>query len=434
MKKKLYLKELVIGIVILFIGAGSTPTIAIEEMKNTSLSSSMVGNTWYVSEFGNDSNNGTSWSTAWLTIRHAIQNSYVGDNITVGNGTYRENIVIDKQLNIKGNSSSNTTINGSFTGNVIEIDESASGVNISGFNITNSGNNKINAGISIESSKNNITHNIISLNGYAGISIVGHDNRIEGNVITLNLKEGIKIFGDGNIIENNTITNNGFNKSNEPPAGNGIRIMEETHNTYIIHNEITHNFNDGIHVTMCNGLFIVNNTISNGTEGFSGAIAFFLVENIYCVDNTIFNNTHGIYFSETRNVLCEGNNIYNNTRGIETILLVPLMFNNGVFGNNTIRYNIINHNEINIYMISSFFFGFGIFSKGNNILTRNKIVNATKWAVKAEFSFAYIPLNYWGGILAGGPYLTWRNHINRIALSLVIVNPCLPPSGGLTIR
>ena len=69
----------------------------------------------------------------YSSIQDAIDNSNPGDTISVWNGTYFENIVINKRLNLIGNGSKNTTIDGRGSGDVVDI--RANRVSINGFKI-----------------------------------------------------------------------------------------------------------------------------------------------------------------------------------------------------------------------------------------------------------------------------------------------------------
>lgn len=71
----------------------------------------------------------------WSKIQDAIDNASVGDTVRVYAGTYYEDILINKSLNLIGNGSTNTTIIGNGTRDVIKITTNL--VNITGFNITN---------------------------------------------------------------------------------------------------------------------------------------------------------------------------------------------------------------------------------------------------------------------------------------------------------
>ncbi|WP_455391938.1 right-handed parallel beta-helix repeat-containing protein [[Eubacterium] cellulosolvens] len=77
-------------------------------------------------------------------IQSAINNATDGDTIRVYDGTYYENVVVDRILSIIGNGTTTTTINGTFTGSTITI--LADWCNVSGFHITASKHYPFNAG------------------------------------------------------------------------------------------------------------------------------------------------------------------------------------------------------------------------------------------------------------------------------------------------
>src|SRR4030043_2238577 len=70
------------------------------------------------------------------TIQEAINNANSGDTIFVRNGTYYENVVVNKPLNLKGESRENTTID--WEGGEHTVEVTANYVNISGFGIQRS--------------------------------------------------------------------------------------------------------------------------------------------------------------------------------------------------------------------------------------------------------------------------------------------------------
>jgi hypothetical protein len=86
-----------------------------------------AGTTYYVDDSGSDSNGGTSWGNAWLTIQHAVDNVASGDTIMVGAGTYQESkggwrdIEIFKSLSIIGAGSGSTVVELSGLQHGIEI-------------------------------------------------------------------------------------------------------------------------------------------------------------------------------------------------------------------------------------------------------------------------------------------------------------------------
>ena len=98
------------------------------------------------------SSNGTG---EYLTIQQGIDQANDGDTVFVYNGTYNENIVIDKSLSLIGEDYTTTFINGRDVGNVIKIN--ADGVTIKGFTIQYGGLTYPLAGINCSSDHNTIS-------------------------------------------------------------------------------------------------------------------------------------------------------------------------------------------------------------------------------------------------------------------------------------
>lgn len=69
--------------------------------------------TYYVATTGNDNNNGTSWTQAFLTLQKAVNTASDNDEIHIKSGTYSisETCVINKSLVIKGSFSANNLQN-----------------------------------------------------------------------------------------------------------------------------------------------------------------------------------------------------------------------------------------------------------------------------------------------------------------------------------
>jgi len=94
------------------------------------------------------------------TIEEGINNVTVGGTVQVYNGTYQENVVVDKTISLIGDDRDITIINGSGISEVINI--SADYVVIGGFTIENGSK-----GIKLFNSSNNIiVENIITDNDY----------------------------------------------------------------------------------------------------------------------------------------------------------------------------------------------------------------------------------------------------------------------------
>jgi len=197
------------GIAILVLVGLIAATFVIAEMKNglnagNAEAAPLSGDILYVG--GSGPNNYTS-------IQDAIDDAGDGDTIFVYNGTYYENVIINKTINLIGEDKNTTIIDGGGSGNVVYI--SANEVNISGFTIRNGGSS------------------------YRDKSA------------------GIKVFRSNfSIFSNNNLYNNGI----------GIYLYKSSHDI-IYKNNISSNKYEGITLRWCNSCFIYGNTVRNGTFG-----------------------------------------------------------------------------------------------------------------------------------------------------------------------
>jgi len=159
-------------------------------------------------------------------IQDAIDEANISDKIIVRDGTYTENIIINKPLTIKSENGSTLTI--------VQAEDSTRpafkligyNINISGFTIKEVTNYE--AGMSfIGAYLSNISNNNISDNDY-GIKFrySSNNNTLSNNIV---LNNGIGIYiesSDNNTLTNNTVSNSGL----------GIRISSSTNNTIYLNN------------------------------------------------------------------------------------------------------------------------------------------------------------------------------------------------------
>ncbi len=123
-----------------------------------------------------------------MNIQDAIDNATEGDTIRVWEGTYNGDVVVNRSINLVGNGSEQTTIDGSGSGDVVKI--TADRVNMSGFTVTGSGN--FHSGILIVSNNNTITNNTSNSNKYSGIRLAFTGNTtITNNICNSNRNYGI---------------------------------------------------------------------------------------------------------------------------------------------------------------------------------------------------------------------------------------------------
>jgi parallel beta-helix repeat protein len=166
---------------------------------------------------GSDIDGNGSIDKPYASISKGISESMDTYIIFVYPGTYMENIVIDKNITLKGAAWEHTIIDGNQNGNVIKI--AATGATIKGFTIRNSGNSY--SGIDISNYYAiTITRNIIQSN-YYGIKLYNSiGNIITHNIISGNIYSGITSeSSQSNIISDNDLSNNGLS---------GVHYYEES--------------------------------------------------------------------------------------------------------------------------------------------------------------------------------------------------------------
>lgn len=164
--------------------------------------------------------------TYYDTIQDAINDADPTNTIIVSNGTYNESVVIDKDINLIGESSLATFINGMSADSVILI--SSISAYITGFTVTNGS-----TGIDLPNSNAIIESMIIDLEGYYGINVGSGGNSpnpiIRNNTILNCSNTCIDVdYEASGVIENNMIYVALF--------GSGIRVRNS--NPLIIHNTI----------------------------------------------------------------------------------------------------------------------------------------------------------------------------------------------------
>jgi len=208
MKRNMFRKGIVLGILLLFVGASAIPSTGTIVERTTILDTKSDG-----------------------YIQDLIDNASDSDTIYISSGIYYENILIDKSINLIGEDKNTTIIDGGYKWTVITIiiDQ----VNISGFTIRNSGLVWYDAGIKIKSNNTNVYGNNIIYNNY-GIKLEFSDNNnISNNKIFSNNWNGIYLhFSSDNIIKENEISSN---------WNNGLVIFDYSNSNIIASNNITFN-------------------------------------------------------------------------------------------------------------------------------------------------------------------------------------------------
>jgi uncharacterized repeat protein (TIGR01451 family) len=266
---------------------------------------------------------GGAFNASGTPIQAAVDNATAGETICVQNGTYSENVVVNKSLTIRSEyGASSTTVEANDTTLAVfrVINDS---VNISGFTIKNatdaqgilcydadnctiSGNTISNnvAGIHLDkgsvnnlvnntvlnniygiyldsSSYNNLTGNTATNNNYTGIFLdSSSNNTIMGNIVNSNPGGGIYLdSSSGNNLADNTASNNDngiwlYNSSynnltNNKASGNddGIKLESWSNNNTLMSNNASNNYVVGIKLESWSNNNTLMSNIANSNVG-----------------------------------------------------------------------------------------------------------------------------------------------------------------------
>jgi parallel beta-helix repeat protein len=189
------------------------------------------------------------------TIQEAINAAFENDTISVKNGTYYENVVVNKIVSLVGENALGTVIDGGYSmDNVVAV--TANSVNVSGFTIRNSG--AMSQGIYLQNTINDniIGNNVVS--NYLGIDLyTSHNSSVSGNNITGN-EYGISLYSSNcnTVLGNNITTNNQY----------AFEISYSFNNTFSGNNIGTNNGEGVILGNSSDNRFFHNNFIDNAQQ------------------------------------------------------------------------------------------------------------------------------------------------------------------------
>ena len=371
MKKKIiWIGIIVLSFFIIFSGCTETHTV---ESK-----------TIYVDKSYNETTSG--WHIdRFASIQEAIDYSTNGTTIIVHSGTYYENIVIDKTINITGENKINTIIDGQGNGYVVVL--SSNNVIISGFTIQHSGQG---------------TH----LSGISGIYIASDNNRISQNTIrdnNIGIHANHEKQSSNNIITQNTIINN---------SNDGIYLIDSSNNK-ILENHISENALTGIYLTQISGDTITGNAINDN----HGIGILLLWSNTSTVSaNTISNNTgRGIILQGSSNNTILENIIENNEK--EGIAVIEDS------SDNTISQNTLGNNLYGLIIDYGFETDTSI--ENNNVIFMNNFINNSQNALEHQSSNMWdngSKGNYWSDYSIRYPSAIQSDGIWNIPYAILVEN------------
>lgn len=286
--------------------------------------------------------NETGSNGAFTSIQDAINASSDGDTVYVFNGTYHENIIVNKTINLTGEDRDITIINGSDKQHIVVLKSDF--INISEFTIRCGGVGawpNVISGLVLENVTNCIISDNIISDCYPGINLYyTHDNIITGNNISSN-EDGIWLkYSSHNTINYNTFMYNDIAIDGENAGSNNI----------ISHNEISYNA-EGIWFLYTSDNLVSYNNCTN-IDWFGIYIDY--TDNINILNNNCSNCYTGIDICDSNNVTATGN----------------ILLSNGDYG---IHCQNSDYVHIRNNIVESSIYGFDIFNIVGLILTNNYV-------------------------------------------------------------
>jgi parallel beta-helix repeat protein len=281
----------------------------------------------YVSITGSDATGTGSIGNPFATISHGVSTAVSGQTVIVGPGTYKEMVLVTKQLTLTSETMqpSSTTIDA--TGQPVGIavvGSSSSGTVVEGFTVTHANNE----GIFVQdSSKVVVDNNVVSNNAFnvvpglgevKGIQLAGaSDSTVAGNTVVGNGYGGIGVTDDGPVDAswNATAAPTSGIPAGTPNPGNSNLIsgnmVENNHPNHCAIVLSAYDPNEGVSNNIVSGNTVVDN--QNGVIVAADTPNTIAINNTV-IYNTILNNGEGgvIVHSNAPGDVVKGNSIMYN--------------------------------------------------------------------------------------------------------------------------
>jgi nitrous oxidase accessory protein NosD len=269
-------------------------------------------------------------------IQGLIDNASNGDTIVIPSGTYYENIIVNKSINLIGEDKNTTIIDGALSETVITI--TANEVTVTGFTVRNGKG----TGIHIKSNRVTIHNNIIVNNSMVAINLYNVSSIITGISITCNtircsLLTGVQGFQIKDLrISNNSIlyflqpilidfVQNATIQSNTIIGFDApLPTLNKNQSRYILHSLLSYQNASGLIISESNEININANIIHGGDT-----LIFDNSSSVNITHNTIIYENTGLISLLSHLTFTENNILRKNTTYLKQIIIADstVLFN-----------------------------------------------------------------------------------------------------------
>ena len=244
------------------------------------------------------------------TIQEAINDNETldGHTIFVEEGTYYENVTINKSISLIGENRSTTIIDGNGTGEVVCVN-GANNVNIENFSIQNGY-----GGVIFMNGNNNTLRNSVITSQGNGVGFAFSDNNtLSGNLISNN-ELGIGFEGEHNVLRHNNLVDNRYSFE---VSAHYIQDIDNSNTVngktvyYWVNQNNKHVPPDAGYVALvnCRNMTVENlNLTENGQGLLLAHTTYSTVKNV-----TVSRNNIGIHFVDSHHNTITNSMILNNT-------------------------------------------------------------------------------------------------------------------------
>lgn len=263
----------------------------------------------------------------YSSIQDAINAASDGGTVFVRNGTYSENVIVNKTVSLIGQDNRRAIIDGRGAGHVVKI--TADNVTLTGFTAVNSMWYPPYSGIHLDNVQGSKVRGNRILNSYRGLWLRNScRNIVQDNVIS-DISESLAFWLDeshDNLILSNAILN----------CSSGIYISHSNNNR-IQNNHVSNHTYYGVTLAYSNGTTINSNVFSSKAEW--NGISLYFSNNSTITRNYVSQNTRGLKLTDAHRNVVYHNNFIDNTNQLVVENSFNNTWDNGCEGNYWSNYN-----------------------------------------------------------------------------------------------